>query len=144
MASGMRSLAGCDGYHTAELALVDEFERGLGLERTDGSSFDARHSPLESAEEVEVFIRSLQLMSLADGRRSSREQEWLDGVCECLGVSAERKDKLEREARMYLLSSLHGVTTFRDQAISIGRSLGLSEEDIAEALTAPSAPSPED
>ena len=134
MASGLRALASCDGFHTAELALVDEFERSLGIEPTDGTTFDTRNSPLESDEEREVFIRSLQLMALADGRRSGREDEWLEQVCGCLGISEDRRAELETDAKKFLLSSLSGVTTFREQAVSVGRTLGLSDEDIDEVL----------
>jgi hypothetical protein len=134
MASGMRALAGCDGFHTAELALIDEFERGLGVDASAADDFDARTCPFDSEQEREVFVRSLQLMALADGRKSSRESEWIDRVCGCLGISDERKDALERDARKFLLSSLAGVTAFREQAVSIGQSLGLSDEDIDEVL----------
>jgi len=134
MASGLRALADCDGLHTAELALVEDFERSLGLDPTDGTGFDARTSPLGSDDEREVFVRSLQLLALADGQKSSRESEWLEQVCDCLGISAERQTALERDAKMFLLSSLAGVTAFRDQAVGIGHSLGLSQEDIDAVL----------
>jgi len=134
MASGMRALASCDGFHTAELALVDEFERGLGIDPTDGADFDARTCPFDSTQEREIFVRSLQLMALADGRKSSREGEWLDRTCDCLGIPEERRTELERDAKKFLLSSLSGVTAFRDQAVSVGESLGLSAEDIDEVL----------
>lgn len=134
MASGLRSLADCDGLHTAELALIEEFERSIGIDPTDGADFDGRNSPLGSDEEREVFIRSLQLLALADGVKSSREGEWIDRVCSCLNISDERQAALEREAKMFLLSSLAGVTAFRDKAVGVGESLGLSAEDIDEVL----------
>ena len=136
MSSGLRALANCDGTHDAEVALIEEFEKGLGLPPGDPSNFDARTSPLKSEAEVEVFVLSLQLMSLADGKRTDSEQEWVERVCLCLKVSDRRRLELDREARMFLLSSLKGVTAFRHQAEAIGRSLGLSEEDIAGALDA--------
>ena len=136
MSSGLRALANCDGTHDAEVALIEEFEQGLGLPAGDPSTFDARSSPLKSKDEVEVFVLSLQLMSLADGKRTDSEQEWLERVCLCLDVSDKRRIDLDREARMFLLSSLKGVTAFRDQAEAIGRSLSLSDDDIAEALDA--------
>jgi len=134
MAGGMRALAACDGFHLAELALIDEFERGLGLPPSDGDDFDARDCPLESTEAREVFVRSVQLMSLADGRRSSLEDEWINRACSCLDISDERRTELEREAKKFLLSSLAGVTAFRAQAVGIGESLGLSAADIDEVL----------
>ena len=134
IASGLRALASCDGFHTAELALVEEFERSLGIAKSNDDEFDAGTSPLQSTEEREVFVCSLQLMSLADGRKSSREEEWIIGVCADLGVAEARRLELEIDAKKFLLSSLAGVTTFRAQAVSIGQSLGLSDEAIDEVL----------
>jgi len=136
MAQGLRALASCDGLHTSELALVEAFERELGIDPTDPADFNATVSPLTGATEAELFVRSLQLMALADGRISAREEEWIAGVSGNLGVDAGRRAELAIESKKYLLSSLAGVSAFRDQAEGIGRSLGLSPEDIASVLDA--------
>ncbi|MEE2828200.1 MAG: hypothetical protein VX498_03345 [Myxococcota bacterium] len=136
MALGLRALADCDGLHTAEMALIEEFERGLEIDPGNGKDFDSSgECPLTTAREREVFVRSVQLMALADGRISAREQQWLDTVCDDLGISSERQGELAREAKIFLLSSLAGVTAFRAQAEGIGRALGLSSEDIDKALS---------
>ncbi len=135
IAQGLRALAGCDGLHNNELALVEEFERGVGIDPTDADDFaSAGGGPLESGEQREIFLRSLQLLALADGGISDREKEWINTVCADLGISGDRRDELAVEAKKYLLSSLKGVRAFRAQAIGVGRSLGLSEADIEEVL----------
>lgn len=135
IAQGLRALASCDGLHTNELALVEEFERGVGIPPTDGADFASDGGgPLGDTSERELFLSSLQLMALADGRISSREAEWIDRVSSDLGIDADRREVLAVRAKKYLLGSLAGVKAFRDQAEDVGRSLGLSDEDIADAL----------
>jgi hypothetical protein len=135
IARGLRALAGCDGLHNNELALVEEFERGLGIDATDGREFaSAGGGPLTTSEERELFLSSLQLLALADGRISAREEEWLDDLCTDLGIPGDRKDELAIQAKQYLLSSLAGVSAFRTQAEAVGRQLGLTDEQISSVL----------
>lgn len=134
MANGLRALAHLDGIHTSELALVEEFERSMGIPAGDAKKFDtADVGPLDDAQR-EAFLRTLQLMALADGRVSARESEWIGRVASEFGVSAERQAELAVEARKYMLSSLAGVTAFREQAVAVGRSLGLSDAQIEDVL----------
>jgi hypothetical protein len=135
IAQGLRSLAACDGTHANEIALVEEFERGLNLEPGDGDAFElADGGPLTTLAERELFMRSLQLMALADGRISTREKVWIDEAAGELGINDERKDELAVEARKFLLGSLAGVKAFYKQAFGVGLSLGLAEADIVEIL----------
>ncbi len=135
IAGGLRALAACDGTHANEIALVEEFERGLGLEAADGDAFElASGGPLATDQEKEIFLRSLQLMALADGRISSREKVWIDDAAGGLGISDGRKDELAVEAKKFLLGSLAGVNAFYEQAYNVGRSLGLDEAAILEVL----------
>lgn len=135
IAQGLRALAACDGTHANEIALVEEFEQGLDIEPTEGDAFDlADGGPLGSVQEKELFLRSLQLMALADGRISSREKAWIDAAAAGLGIDDGRRDELAVEARKYLLGSLAGVSAFYEQAFGVGRSLGLDEEAIVEVL----------
>ncbi len=135
IAQGLRALADCDGLHTNELALVEEFERGVGISPTDAADFSsAGGGPLSGAGQKELFLSSLQLLALADGRISAREAEWIDGVSADLGIADGRKDELAVQAKKYLLGSLAGVEAFKAQAVEVGRSLGLSDADIADVL----------
>jgi uncharacterized tellurite resistance protein B-like protein len=134
MAQGLRALASCDGLHTSELALVEAFERELGLDPTDPADFSASANPLTGDTETELFVRSLQLMALADGRISAKEDEWIAGVAGALGVADARRAELAVESKKFLLGSLAGVSAFRAQAEQVGRSLGLSDADIASVL----------
>lgn len=134
IARGLRALADCDGTHGNEIALIAEFERGLDLPAATGVFELASGGPLESEQAKELFVRSLQLLALADGRISDREQEWIEGVCAGLGIGDVRREQLAVEAKKYLLGSLKGVSAFYPQACGVGRALGLSEADIVEVL----------
>ncbi len=136
IAQGLRALAYLDGLHTSELALVEAFERAYELPPTDGKDFDPAGGGPLAGDEKEVFLRTLQLMALADGRISGSEASWIERVSEQLEIDAARCKELERDAKMQMLSSLSGVTAFREQAVGVGRSLGLSDADIDDVLGA--------
>jgi hypothetical protein len=135
MAHGLRALAHLDGIHTSELALVEEFERSMGVPPGDPKKFDPTGGgPLGDAAQKEAFFRTLQLMALADGRVSAREREWMARVAGELGIPEARQAELSVDARKYMLSSLAGVTAFREQAVSVGHSLGLTAAQIEDVL----------
>lgn len=137
IASGLRALAGCDGLHNNELALVEEFERGIGIDPTDAGDFSSGGGgPLATEKERELFLSSLQLLALADGRISDREDEWINDVSADLGISQDRREALAVQAKQYLLGSLAGVKAFRPQAEAVGRQLGLTDEQISAVLDA--------
>ena len=135
IARGLRSLADVDGLSNSELALVEQFEREASIGPTSGKDFSVDGGgPLAAGAEREAFLSSLLLMSLADGRVSTREEQMIDAMATELGIDADRRMHLDREARKYLLRHFAGVQVFRDQAVSIGRSLGLTPAEIASVL----------
>lgn len=132
IAAGLRELAGVDGYHALELALIEDLERELG---TEPVQFDltADH-PLRSDELKEVFMRSAILLALADGQISELEGERIGRYANLLGIGVERLAELFRDVKVFLLSAFAGAEIFRDQAEQIGHDLGLDEEDIQTTL----------
>jgi len=134
IAQGLRALAKCDGLAAAELAMVESLEGELGIESTAHDTFDADASPLRGEPQQAVFVRTLVLLSLVDGRVSTRETDFIVDACSRMGLSDARRAELEVDAKQYLLSTLEGVRHFRQQAIAVGKRLGLSEAQIDEAL----------
>lgn len=134
IAQGLRALAKCDGLAAAELAMVESLEKELGIESTAHDGFDADASPLRGEAQQAVFVRTLVMLSLVDGRVSTRETDFIVDACTRIGISDDRRAELEVDAKMYLLSTLEGVQQFRDQAIAIGKRLGLSESQIEQAI----------
>ncbi len=134
IAQGMRALAACDGLSSAELALVEQFEQEVGIASTANDEFDPTASPLRGADQEGVFVRTLVLLAHVDGRVSARELDFIEDVCERLGVDGGRREALEVSAKQFLLSSLAGVEHYRPQAEAVGRRLGLDDAQIAAAL----------
>ncbi len=134
IAQGLRALASCDGLDAAELAMVENLERELEIGSTAHDGFDAGASPLRGEAQQAVFVRTLVLLSLVDGRVSTRETDFIVDVCTSMGLSDEQREELEIDAKKYLLGSLEGVRHYRAQAVAVGKRLGLSEAQIDEAL----------
>jgi hypothetical protein len=134
IAQGLRALASCDGLEAAELAMVENLEQELEIASTAHDRFDADASPLRGDAQQAVFVRTLVLLSLVDGRVSTRETDFIVDVCKRMGLSDARREELEVDAKKYLLASLEGVRHYRDQAVAVGKRLGLSEAQIDEAL----------
>lgn len=134
IAQGLRALACCDGLAAAELAMVENFEQELGIESTVHDGFEPDASPLRGDAQQAVFVRTLVLLSLVDGRVSTRETDFIVDVCNRMGLSDEHRGELEVDAKKYLLGSLEGVRHYRAQAVAVGKRLGLSEAQIEEAL----------
>ncbi len=134
IAQGLRALANCDGLAAGELAMVENLERELDIESTANDDFDADASPLRGEPQQAVFVRTLVLLSLVDGHVSGRETDFIVDACQRMGLSEERRAELEIDAKKYLLGSLEGVRQYREQAVAVGKRLGLSEAEIDEVL----------
>jgi len=132
IAAGLRELAAVDGVHEAELALIEEFEKGIGVVETP---FDltAEH-PLDSPELRELFMRSAILLSMADGEIGELEGLHLGRYASQLDIDVKRLAELYRDVKVFLLSAFEGAEIFRDQAERIGEEMGLEDEDIQTTL----------
>ena len=131
IARGLRAAAAVDGIHAHEIDLIDNFELDLNVAPHDRGGFEpSAPSPLRNDAERDAFLHSLFLLALADGSISESEDAFIKEVARSEGVDAVRLHKLDRAARMSALSLFRGVKAAREQAVSIGRALGLTEEEI--------------
>ena len=132
IAAGLRELAAVDGVHQAELALIQEFERGVGVVSIP---FDLTGDhPLKTAQTRELFMRSAILLSMADGEISELEGLRLGRYSNQLGIGVERLAELYRDVKVFLLSAFEGADLFRDEAERIGQEMGLEDDDIQTTL----------
>lgn len=135
IARGLRALAAVDGVHAAELALIEQYEASLGLDGPALGDFEsAGGGPLVEAAQRELFLRSLVLLALADGSISDPEDQMIRAVAADLGLSDDNLTGITVEAKQWLLGSLRGVQAFREQAVRVGKGLGLSDAQIEAAL----------
>jgi hypothetical protein len=131
IATAMREVANADGEHPNELALITAFEMELPPGASDGVDLDA----LDTAEAKEVFLKSLVLVALADGRMSEEEVLIIRGYSSQLGLDEAALTDVIQQVSVMMLGQFAGVTHFRDQANAIGRALGLDEDTIDRVLT---------
>lgn len=125
IARGMRTVARADGLiHQRELALIATFETNLPKEGPPG---DGR---LGSDAQKALFVRSLAMVALADGKISPSEH------AEILALAAEQQiEPAQVEAEILavkrrFLAVFAGVNVFRDAVVSVARDLGLPESEL--------------
>jgi uncharacterized tellurite resistance protein B-like protein len=127
IAAGMRAVAEADGdVHPRERAMIEALAEGLP--EVDPTQ------PLPSAELRALYVDSLARVALADGRISEVEGARLAELAAAQGIVGEDLDARLRAARLEWFSVFAGVRHFREDAIAVGRELGLSEDEIAATL----------
>lgn len=140
---GLLDLAGVDGLHDNEVALIHEFYRSGGGDgevvdtlATDGFDLDAASRTLKEGGPavVEAFIMSCYLLIYADGRHSDEERARIAQYADALGVDRARLEELHVKARLYLLEMLAAGLRNKDAIRDVGGELGLSDEAITGAM----------
>ena len=132
IAIGMKNMAEVDDeLHQSERVLIEGFLADLG--DTEGSSLD--FSLLSSPAVQDLFLRSLAMVALADGEIKKAEVELLQAYIDRLGAARSAQSVISEVGRS-MLSRFAGVTVFRDQAVALGRTLGLDDTEINEVLDA--------
>jgi len=126
IARGMRIVASADGHlHPRELALIASFERELP------DAGDAGGVLRDDPSLRQVYVRSLVMLALADGRISDVEREAIGELCTRQDISAEEVDEEILVVKRRFLSVFRGVTVFRDSVVRVARELGLPDEEVA-------------
>jgi hypothetical protein len=130
IAIGMKEMAEVDDeLHQNERVLIEGFLAELG--EVDGQSVD--FSLLSDPSVQDLFFRSLAMVALADGEIKQAEIDLLQAYIDRLGAKKTAQSVIGEVGRR-MLSRFAGVTVFREQAVALGRGLGLDESDIAEVL----------
>ena len=129
IAAAMREVAEVDGMHEAEAELIRRFESGLPPHDGDvdvsvSDSDDLRHA----------YVKSMVLVAYADGGLTDLERELVAQKSAAVGFADNQLPQVYTEVAKGLLGAFAGVQIYRDQAVEIGRSLGLTDDDINEVL----------
>ncbi len=121
IAAGMRKVAQADGesLHPAELALIEDFEREIpeGTEPT---------ATIGDAATRAIYLKSLVMVALADGRISEEEEEVIRDLAHGVGADEEDLRQVTDEVKREFLSIFSGVTHFREQVEKLAEELGVS------------------
>ncbi len=123
IARGMRLVAQADGMiHVRELALIATFE----------SSIPEGVEPLRDLppEVVDVYVRSLLMVALADGRISPREEEVIAELAAEHGVEADALEAATGEVKRTFLAHFRGRSAFRTAVVQVAMDLGLPQREV--------------
>lgn len=140
---GLLDLAGVDGLHDSEVALIHEFYRSGGGEGdaieelgTGDFDLDAAKKTLSDGGDavVEAFMMSCYLLIYADGRHSDEERTRVAQYADAFGLDRARLEELHVKARLYLLEMLAANIRNKDAIHDVGSELGLSAEAIDGAM----------
>ena len=129
IAAAMREVAEVDGMHEAEAELIRQFTSGLPPQ--DG---DVDPSVINSDELRHAYVKSMVLVAYADGALTDLEQALVAEKSVSIGFNTAELPGVYTEVAKGLLSTFASVQLYRDQAVEIGRSLGLSDADIQSVL----------
>lgn len=124
VARAMRVVAQADGMvHPRELSLIAQFESELpeGVEP---------QSTL-SAGDVQVLLRSVVMVALADGRISEAEEQAIAAIATEQGVGADDLEALVDRVKRDFLEYFAGRATFRASVLEVAQELGLRPPELA-------------
>jgi hypothetical protein len=128
IAEGMAQVAGADGaIHPREMALIE----GFRAEIPEGTS--PAPSPLPEGVR-ELYVRSLLMVGLADGRLSEVEGALILTLAAEQGIDAAQVRVLSAEVARHLFGALGSVQVFADEALGLAQALGLDEAEARQLI----------
>ncbi|MEC7985888.1 MAG: hypothetical protein VX278_12040 [Myxococcota bacterium] len=134
IAAGMKQMAASDNeVHQREVAFINEFIEEAAGSTTEVQASDVNLSLLHSSELKSIFLKSLAVVALADGKIRTEEKDLLNSYAKRLDYDGSADQILEDVARAFL-GRFRSISIFRGAAEKIGRQLGLSEEAIKDVL----------
>lgn len=126
IAAGMRIVALADGdIHPAELQMIQALEEGLPPLAAIGSAREV----LDSESLLAIYLRSLWMVALADGKASPGEVATLRHLAEEAGCPAALIDAVGDEVKHAFMGQLAGVTLFTEGLDEIAADIGLAPND---------------
>jgi len=126
IAHGMRVVASADGHlHPRELALIASFESEL----PEGSRGDGTLDDDPALRQV--YVRSLVMMALADGRISDVERDAIAHLCVQQGIDPQDIEAEILVVKRRFLAVFQGVSVFKDAVVRVARELGLPDDEVA-------------
>lgn len=142
IASAMQRVASSDGVHDRETAMIEGFintcaeEEGAGNIDLTSLVYDKDQisAVMTDDSHIEALIKSCYMLSLADGVISDEEAACINTIADDLGVNQSQRDAWVKEAKVYMLKQFEGIHLFSDQALAIGKELGLEDGEIKAAL----------
>lgn len=138
---GLVDLAHADGLHETELEVIEEFCRSSQLDNVDleamaEQGFDiAAAAAALTGDARDAFFTTCFILAYADGQLSTIEADRLEAYANTFSYEASKFEEAHVNARMFLISSLAAEIKNHVLLAEIGRGFGLSEEQVATALS---------
>ena len=135
--SGMYEMAHVDNdFDSREKALILKFlEENTDLSLEQFEALQGENYALDK-QFHEFFLTCITMVALADGKIKDSERGLIDVYIQNLNFHGSSQEIIN-QVGYSALSQFRGVTIFRDQAIEIGKALGMTLSVIEEALTPP-------
>ena len=131
IAAAMKEMSAVDGeIHPEELAMINQLTEGFDV----GEQSEVDVSLFQNVQQKDIFLKSVALVALADGKVLAEEKALLEKFSAQLGLDAGYGQSIMTEVGIALLSYFRGVTVTRAKMEDIGRQLGLGDAEIAQAL----------
>lgn len=120
IAAGMRKVALADGdvMHPNELQLIEAFEKDI----PPGTPASGA---IRDAGVREVFLKSLVMVALADGRISDSEKAVISDLAAGVGADGDDVERTTHAVKREFLAVFDGVTHFREQVKAVAEELGV-------------------
>jgi uncharacterized membrane protein YebE (DUF533 family) len=120
IAAGMRKVALADGdvMHPNELSLIEQFEQDI----PEGTKPVAT---IGDASVRTVYLKSLVMVALADGRISDSENAVITDLAKSVGADDDDLSSVTEAVKREFLAIFSGVTHFRDQVQELAEELGV-------------------
>jgi uncharacterized membrane protein YebE (DUF533 family) len=121
IAAGMRRVALADGdvMHPNELHLIEAFEEDIPA----GTPANAT---IGDAAIREVYLKSLVMVALADGRISDNEHAVIADLAAAVGADGADVARTTEAVKREFLAVFDGVTHFREQVQAVADELGVT------------------
>jgi uncharacterized tellurite resistance protein B-like protein len=136
IANGMKEMANADNeFHADEAAMIEGFLHELRQEHGEFTpeNSDVRVELINTLEKQQLFLQCLTYVALADRRVAPEERALLEKYITSFSLDITPQD-LIGEIGSVFLSRYKGISIFRDEAVSIGKDFGISEERINDIL----------
>ena len=120
IAAAMKEMSAVDGeIHPDELAMIEQLTEGFDV--SDNAEVDVS---LFQDTAKDIFLKSVALVALADGKILAEETALLEKYSVDLGLDSGYGTAIMTEVGKALLSYFRGVTVTRPKMEEIGRQVG--------------------
>ena len=133
----MKEMANIDNeLHDSEKQIIDGFVKELENEYGDIGTLPSslNLSLMDTPEKQMLLLQCVTYVALADEKVAEEERNLLNTYIRSFSLDVTPQDLIQGIGRL-VLSRYRGITLFADKAIELGKTFGLSEEQVNSIIT---------